>query len=82
MALIPGNYYDIKMWRGGNIASNAKLIQSHDTTMSHEIQYTFITQTGMKIQLTRSLVQNSVKIINTNLDSVTLDFLTDTELYG
>ena len=82
MALILGNSYDIKMWRGGNIASNAILIQFHDTTKSHEIQYTFMIHSGMKIHLTRGLVENSVKIINSNLDNVTLNFLSDNELYG
>jgi hypothetical protein len=81
MELILGNLYDIKMIRGGYITSNVKFVEYHDAKNSHETLYTFVTLSGVKIQLTRGLVENSILITNI-INKVNYDTINDDDLYS
>ena len=73
MSLVPGDFYDIKMCRGGFISSNARFVEYYETNNPNDIVYLFITITGTKIKLTRRIVENSLYIYKSNSSIITDD---------
>jgi len=65
--LIEGEKYTIKFVRSSN-THIYQLIKKHESELSHEILYTFINDTGVKIMFTRSIINNGRIIISPSIE--------------
>ena len=65
--LIEGEKYTIKFVRSSE-THIYQLIKKHESELSHEISYTFINNTGVKIMFTNSIINNGKIIISPNLE--------------